>query len=179
MENNEGDLLEIPLVQWAGLKFYFDPSRAGPLNIARVGATHWHGLQFSRSEVLEIWFDPFDSSVEAQVQPQRLETEHQRKGGRVSKIHRGVQEFIDRVSDNFAVDGRNLTLGRLESWLTENAPKDDGIDPQPEIPDFDDVEYYEETLWWKDARSQLHSIKKRPLERYIARAKSRDRSSLS
>ena len=72
LENNMGDLLEIPLAQWAGLKFYFGPSRAGPLNIARVGATHWHDLKFSRSEVLEIWPDPFQS-VEDQTRPEMAE----------------------------------------------------------------------------------------------------------
>ena len=192
LENNKGDLQEISPVQWAVLRFYFDPPRAAPLSISRSGATHWHGMKFATADVMRLWPDPLEGSVvetidtrpaekpgKAQAQPQRLETEHQRKGGRVSKYHRGVQEFVDRLSDKFARDGQSLTLGRLESWLTENAPKDDGIDPQPEIPDFDDVEYYEETLWWKDAQSQFHSIKKRPLERYIARAKSRDRGSLS
>ena len=179
LENNMGDLLEIPLAQWAGLKFYFGPPRAGPFNIARIGATYWHGLKFSRSEVLEIWSDPFDSSVEAQAQPQRLETEHQRKGGRASKHHRGVQEFVDRLCKKFEGDGKSVTLGRLESWLTTNAPLDDGYEPEPEIPDFADVEYDEEILWWKDSRGQTRSLKKRSLEPYIVRAKSRDRGGLS
>ena len=58
LENNKGNLREVPTVQWAGLKFYFDPPRAGPVNIARIGATHWHDLKFSRSEVLRIWLAP-------------------------------------------------------------------------------------------------------------------------
>lgn len=63
LENNKGDIRGVPTVQWADLIFYFDPPRAGPLNIARTGATHWHGLKFSRSEVLEIWPDPAQSVV--------------------------------------------------------------------------------------------------------------------
>ncbi len=90
-----------------------------------------------------------------------------------------MQEFVDRLSDELAGDRPSLTLGQLESWLTENAPQEDGYDPDPTIPDFDDVEYYDQTFWWKNDGGQQLSLKKRTLEPYITRAKSRDRSSHS
>ncbi len=54
--------------------------------------------------------DETKGSDKAQAQPQRLETEHQRKGGQASKYHRGVQEFVDRLSDTFASCPLNVCL---------------------------------------------------------------------
>ncbi len=39
LENGEGDLKAILRIQWADLKFYFGPSRAGPREYLRPGAT--------------------------------------------------------------------------------------------------------------------------------------------
>ncbi len=104
---------------------------------------------------------------------------HRIKGGKAPKDYRGVQEFINRLFDELAGDRPSLTLGQLESWLTENAPREEGYDPDPTIPDFDDVEYYDKKLWWKNDEGRPLSLTKRALEQYITRAKSRDRSSHS
>ena len=88
-----------------------------------------------------------DSAPAGQDRSQGLGRKDQRKGGRAQKYDRGLQQFIDRLSDKFRQSGQRLTLGQLESWLAENALPGNGHDPQPEIPDFDDVEYDEGTLW--------------------------------
>lgn len=122
---------------------------------------------------------PVPGWLRAGDEPERLGREHQRKGGQASKIYRGVQKFVDRLCNEFEGEGKSLTLGRLVSWLTQNAPINDGYEPEPVIPDFGDVEYNEEILMWKDDRARPRSLKKRSLEPYIARAKSRYRGSPS
>ena len=104
-------------------------------------------------------------------QPQGLGQEHQRKGGLTPKYHPGAQEFVNRLYDQFEADGPCLTLGTLESWLLKNAPEGKGH--ESEISDFDDVEYYDGILWWKDGDGAPHSFKIRTFERYIVRAKAR------
>lgn len=173
LENNMGDLLEIPLAQWAGLKFYFGPSRAGPLNIARVGATHWHGLKFSRSEVLEIWPDPFQQVQGGTTSTSEtiLTEEARRKGGSKSKFNKGLQTFVDSLFVEFADGNEPFTLSTFKDWLRKNAASGEGYEPDPAIPDCGDIVFYDDKLWWKDRRGAPQSVTIRTVERYISRAK--------
>jgi hypothetical protein len=55
LQNGKGDLKEIPALSWADLKFWYEPDFAGPKDVFRYGATHWHNLTFQRKDVLAIW----------------------------------------------------------------------------------------------------------------------------
>lgn len=72
LKNREGDLQEVPSLQWADLKFWYDPDFAGPKEVFRFGATQWHDLRFQRKDVLAIWSDPLnqlDDQAPAEEEP--------------------------------------------------------------------------------------------------------------
>ena len=93
------------------------------------------------------------------------------KGGSKPKYTVALQQFIDRLAAEFKEAGRPLTLSTLKSWLTENAVRDHGYDPTPMISDCDDIEFFEERLWWKDRNASQKSTSIKTVERYIRRAK--------
>lgn len=105
--------------------------------------------------------------------PSNLTDKSRSDGGSKAKYNVGLQKFIDQLFAEFDGRGTRLTLSLLETWLEENAPKDDGYDPDPEIPDFDDVELYDGNVWWKDHQGHRKNATLRTLERYISRARNR------
>ena len=107
------------------------------------------------------------------LQPKHLDAESRTKGGRAAKYDTGLQQFIDRLFAEFETKGDRLTPPLLKAWLVENAPKVEGYDPVPEIPDFGDLEFYDEKVWWKNRRGHPKSVIFKSLERYIKRAKDR------
>ncbi len=67
LENGQGNPSKVPQIQWAELRFAWDPPRAVPKDVERVGASHWHNLKFVRSEVLEVWPDPLALPAGAEI----------------------------------------------------------------------------------------------------------------
>ena len=61
LENNAGDLKEIPPLLWADLKFWWDPEHAGPRDRSRLRASRWYALRFKRKAILALWPDPLES----------------------------------------------------------------------------------------------------------------------
>lgn len=61
--NGHGDLQRIPADAWLDLKFYFEPDFAAPKDLSRPGSTKWYGLKFLRTEVVELWPDPYDDAA--------------------------------------------------------------------------------------------------------------------
>ena len=100
-----------------------------------------------------------------------LDTEDQRKGGSRRKYDQGLQSFIDRLAAEFRKAGTPFTLLTLKKWLAENAVQGDGYAPTAAISDCDDIEFFDETLWWKDRNASQKSTAIRTIERYIQRAK--------
>jgi hypothetical protein len=63
LENGEGNLTEIPPLQWTDLKIWWgdrNPDHAGPRDCFRDGASRWIALRFRRKDILAIWPDPLD-----------------------------------------------------------------------------------------------------------------------
>ena len=189
LKNGKGDLQEIPQIQRAALEFYFDQrERAYAAPRIRSGATHWHGLKFLRTEVLALWPDPFDNvlqgeSVPAPGQspaaeadsalppPSNLTDETRSKGGSKPHYNASCQQFIDQRYVEFESRRDRLTVSHLKTWLEENARPEQG--DETGIPSCDDIEFYENRIWWKDETGSPKSKSLRAAERYIARAKVR------
>ncbi len=89
LENGEGDLQEIPAVQWASLEFSpnlerADPKRTPGSRKLRSGATHWNGLKFNRPEVQKTWrrgcpkgtgsLDSLDTPLLEEMEEQEVES---------------------------------------------------------------------------------------------------------
>ncbi len=100
-----------------------------------------------------------------------LSREDQKKGGSRSKYDQGLQSFINQRSTEFAESGKPFSLATLKDWLLENARADETYESG--IADCDDLEFVENTLYWKDRRGITHSRRARSLEPYIQRAKQR------
>ena len=96
---------------------------------------------------------------------------HRTKGGKAPKYDFGLQQFVDQLFAEFEAKDTDLTPPLLKAWLVENAPKDEGYDPVPEIPDCGDIEFYEGKVWWKDRTGRPRSVVERSLEPYIRRAR--------
>lgn len=99
-----------------------------------------------------------------------LTKESRSKGGSKPKYNVALQQFIDRVAAEFKEAGRPLTLSTLKSWLTEHAVRNNGYDPTPVISNCDDIEFFDERLWWKDRSGSQKSTAIRTIEHYIRRA---------
>ena len=68
LENGRGELRPIEPIKWADLKFYYEPSFAGPKDLFRIGAVRWYGLKFSREEAMALWPDPLAAIVDDPVE---------------------------------------------------------------------------------------------------------------
>ena len=64
LENDKGDVKQVPQIQWLGLKFYYDPPRAGPIDTLRFDTTKWHKLKFKCREIMVFWPDPLETALE-------------------------------------------------------------------------------------------------------------------
>lgn len=66
LENGKGNPKPVPQIQWPWLEFdWSEPPHAAPKSRFRDNATYWCDLKFRRSEVLELWPDPLQHSVDA------------------------------------------------------------------------------------------------------------------
>ena len=101
--------------------------------------------------------------------PYQLDTAARSKGGRKSKHHRGLQEFIDDVRDQLADQGLALTLGTLEVWLQNNAPPEKPYESG--IDDCDLVYFEDNKTSWTDKTGKSCHLELRSLELYIKRSK--------
>ena len=109
--------------------------------------------------------------LKAKRQPKHLGTEDRIKGGKAPKYDAGLQQFIDQLFAKFERADTRLTSSSLHTWLAENAPKDDGHETG--IPSCDDIELYDNKVWWKNQQARQKSAALRTVERYILRAKER------
>ena len=100
-----------------------------------------------------------------------INAESRRRGGSKPKYNAGLQEFIDRLAVKFKDEKKLLTPPTLKDWLVKNAILDAGYEPTPAILDFDDIEFNESVLLWKDHEGTQKSIKIKSVDRYISRAK--------
>ncbi len=98
-----------------------------------------------------------------------LNRDSQTKGGLAPKYHAGLQQFIDQLFAKFERADTRLTSSSLHTWLAENAPKDAGHETG--IPSCDDVELYDNKVWWRNRQGHQKSATLRTIERYISRAK--------
>jgi hypothetical protein len=60
LKNGEGDLTEIPALQWTDLTFLWNPDHPGPRDCFLLGATRWIALHFRRKDILALWPVPLD-----------------------------------------------------------------------------------------------------------------------
>ena len=101
-----------------------------------------------------------------------LSKESRIKGGSGPRYDRGLQEFINRLYSEFKQRNELLTITSLKTWLETNAHFENGYDPQPEILDCEDIEFYEDTIWWKKSRNGAQkSVTIKAVERYLKRAR--------
>lgn len=184
-KNGQGDPKTIPTVHWAGLRFYEDPLRAGPIDSTRDGATWWADLKFRRSEILAIWPDPFaapttlptpeetegiDGAPLADVAEAGLTKAARQKGGRQPKYNQALQEAVGRFRDKIEPGGERLTLSKLKDWIRQNASPNEQYSFEPPIPNCDDLYIDGSRLIWKDRHGRERDCALRSLERYIQRS---------
>ena len=100
-----------------------------------------------------------------------LNRDSQTKGGKATKYDSGLQQFIDQLSIEFKKKSVPLIYPDLKTWFEVNAPFENGYQPEPHIPDCDDIEFYDGKVWWKDRSGRQKSVVIRSLERYIQRAR--------
>ncbi|MCH8999610.1 MAG: hypothetical protein IID48_15295 [Proteobacteria bacterium] len=117
-------------------------------------------------------------AIQKEPGPPDLTVKLRSKGGMAPKFDAGLQQFIDRLFDEFEERGKCLVPSLLKTWLEEKASKNDGYDedgynPDPAIPACGDVELYDNLVWWKERQGQQKSASLRTIERYITRAKNR------
>lgn len=93
------------------------------------------------------------------------------KGGSKPKYNVALQQFIDQLAAEFKEAGRPFTPSVLETWLSTNAPQ--GESYESEIPDCDDIELYDDRVWWTDSQGRRKDIALKSIERYVQRAKNR------
>lgn len=91
-----------------------------------------------------------------------------KKGGSRSKYNKGLQSFMNQLSAKFAETGKTFTLPTFNDWLLEVANKGSY---ETGIPDFEDLDLVEDTLYWVNRRGDTRSLKVRSLQPYIKRAK--------
>ena len=109
--------------------------------------------------------------LKAKTQPKHLGTEDRIKGGKAPKYNFGLQEFVNQIFTKFKSEGQLLTPPTLKAWLVKNAPPGEGYDPEPKIPDCDDIEFNGSDLLWKDHTGSQKSIVIKSVDPYISRAK--------
>ena len=78
LKNGEGDRVQVPLIEWPGLNFFYYPPHAGPQH-SFPNATRWFGLRFKRSEILAIWSDRQEPAL--RVIPEAPPPEGERPAG--------------------------------------------------------------------------------------------------
>ena len=101
----------------------------------------------------------------------QLNAKSQSKGGSKPKYNVALQQFIDQLAAEFNGTGKPLTLSALETWLSTDAPQ--GESYESGIPDCDDIEIYDDKVWWIDSKGLRKSLTLRSIERYVERAKKR------
>ncbi len=102
--------------------------------------------------------------------PYQLDTAARSKGGRKSRHHHGLQEFIDDVRDRLVQQSKTLTRGTLEEWLRDHAS--DTSEPlETGINDCDSVYFEDGKLSWIDKEGRPHHRALTTLDRYIRRSK--------
>ncbi len=109
--------------------------------------------------------------LKAKRQPKQLGTEDRIKGGKAPKYDFGFQKFVNQLFTEFKMKGQRLTPSSFKRWLKANAVRNDGYDPEPVIPDCEDIEFYEDRVWWKDRDARPKSMHERSLDPYIQRAR--------
>ena len=97
--------------------------------------------------------------------------ESRKKGGSAPKYYVGFQQFLDELFARHKEEDPPLTLSRFCEWLQENALFEEGYETG--IPNCDDIEFYDDKVWWKDQQARQKSIALRTAERYLSRAKKR------
>ena len=177
----EGHMYNIPKHVWGGDQW------TGALRSGKIEfRSDWgsvSGRVIIDENALEVVFDT-DRAVRADPRPVRstaasskrsvdpnLTGDSRRKGGSASKYNAGLQQFIDRLFAEFEGKGVRLTLFGLKTWLEKNARPGEGYDPEPPIPDCEDIEVYDKLVWWKNRQGHPRSATLRTFERYIQRAR--------
>ncbi len=93
------------------------------------------------------------------------------KGGSKPKYNVALQQFIDQLAAEFKEAGRPFTPSVLETWLSTNASQGEGYESQ--IPDCDDIELYDDRVWWVDSQGRRDNRALKSIERYVQRANNR------
>ena len=96
---------------------------------------------------------------------------HRIKGGKAPKYNFGLQQFIDQLAAEFNGAGRPFTFSALEKWLSTRASQGEGY--ESEIPDCDEIEFYDDRVWWVDSQGQRKNLALKSIERYVQRANNR------
>jgi hypothetical protein len=158
LENDVGNLQEIPSLWWADGKVYEDRDGrlyAGPTDVFRTGATRWYGLLFKRHQVLDAWPDMLEDSVKETAAmagaPLLLKTEltnignnrsaklkQARRGRRPtyewSAFHAEIARRVGNDPDGFPVVQadleRDMTDWCLEEWGEASCPSESTIREQ-------------------------------------------------
>jgi hypothetical protein len=105
LRNGEGDLVDIPSVQWGELKTYWgcdSADHAGPSDCFRPMASRWFTLRFKRKAILALWPDPLD------------QLDHLR-----SAEEQSVGPAAEARSSQWRAHDKRKTLARNEGWQEE------------------------------------------------------------
>jgi hypothetical protein len=115
LENDAGDLREIPALWWADGKVYEGRGRpyAGSEEVFRSGATRWHGLRIKRDQVLTLWPELLVSTAQNTAEPASLQDNsstnstlssrkraNRRGGRRRGPYFQRLRKFLEWYDDN-------------------------------------------------------------------------------
>jgi hypothetical protein len=124
LENDQGNPLDVPQIQWAELRFEWDPPRAVPKHVERAGASHWYNLKFVRSEVLEIWPDPLALPAGAEIQTEPLSTDASHDESKPSENDKTPSNRKHDAIDDAALRNRidNVLVLARKKWDSKSHP---------------------------------------------------------
>ena len=117
LENGEGNLKEIPSLQWADLKIwwgYRNPDHAGPHDCFRLGASRWIALRFRRKDILAQWPEPIETMAD----------EHDPGEQKTPTTAEGTANVGRRTHNKRNTEARNRSWQERIAQLAANNPTD-------------------------------------------------------